>query len=508
MKLLTILLLIFELALFLIVTLFGLIESGLIISFCNSNSRRNFGEKLLYSQYVEEIKLSYNRKFIPKIVIPTTPFTKECAEYQKELIFELKLNNKVTSFSKLFGKRFCIEDSNKFFYNTNSSMEQFTYEYLLKHYSVENGEECPTGTKGCGILDTTGHILCLPENLGKCPLNDIIFTNSWLTLKNYDSYNLDKGWKIYFGYDYSTNKTIFVYNFLSENNRPLSHEWRNHFAKDQYQKDMAKYLNKNKKYLEIRDEFDESYLSFLSNVYDKYYNEVSIPNDLKLSLSDINNTDINNYYKANSENLNIKWYYKNYVGFKNIAELEKFKRTYEYYEGLTLWDVDNKYILALMFFVMILVYFIIFGILPLAFKSYRLFMIFSFYFTILYCIYYMILVKVNTRKTFEMDDIYNEVSTLYDKRLKLKYFIGYVIIFVLQLILMVVLIIIDCCCKKKAGNEDRPTFTKIITFDLNSIKGTNDDIITEGGKENDVNIVKNVETEVIVSDRNLKNKDS
>ena len=120
----------------------------------------------------------------------------------------------------------------------------------------------------------------------------------------------------------------------------------------------------------------------------------------------------------------------------------------------------------------------------------------------------MIFVSVSKRETFEMDDIYNEVSTLYDKRLKLKYFIGYVIIFVLQLILMVVLIIIDCCCKKKAGNEDRPTFTKIITFDLNSIKGTNDDIITEGGKENDVNIVKNVETEVIVSDRNLKNKDS
>ena len=101
MKLLTILLLFFELALFLIVTLFGLIESGLIISFCNSNSRRNFGEKLLYSQYVEEIKLSYNRKFIPKIVIKD-----ECQTYQKELIFELKLNNKVTSFSTFFNKKF------------------------------------------------------------------------------------------------------------------------------------------------------------------------------------------------------------------------------------------------------------------------------------------------------------------------------------------------------------------------------------------------------------------
>ena len=496
MKLLGFFLLIIEIVLFFIATLFGLIETGVIISFLKSKSPQNFGEKLLYSQFAEEIKSSYNRKFIPKIQI-----SNECKTYQKELIFELKLNNKVTSFSTLFDKKFCIEESNIFFYNTNSSMEQFTYEYMLENYSVESGGKCPTGTKGCGILDTTGHILCLPESLGKCPLNDIIINTSGmttLTLNNYEETLLSNGYSIYLGYNYSTDKKIFVYNFFSENNKPLSHEWRNYFVKDQYREDKTEYLKENKKYLEVRDKFDESYLSFLSNLYDKYYTEISIPNNIKLTLSDIKDTDINSYYSSNSNNLNIKWYYKNYIGFKNTTEFALFKRIFEYYGGLTSLDNDSEYAAIVILFVLIFIIFIFFGLVP--FIAYiikkipilfRLSVMFSFYFTIIYSILYMGLSGSDEKLIIGMDDIYNEVLKFYNKRYNLKYLVFYVILFIIQIILIVVLSIIECTCtKKNKNNGNKPLFKKLLTFDLSSINEDND-IKTEGGKDNDVKVVRN-----------------
>ena len=58
--------------------------------------------------------------------------------------------------------------------------------------------------------------------------------------------NLTGEYSIYLGYDYSTDKKIFVYNFLTDNNKPLSHEWRNYFTKDQYQKDTRNIKRKTK----------------------------------------------------------------------------------------------------------------------------------------------------------------------------------------------------------------------------------------------------------------------
>ena len=45
-----------------------------------------------------------------------------------------------------------------------------TYRNLLK--LVENKNECKTGYKPCGILDTYGNVLCIDELLN-CPLNKL-----------------------------------------------------------------------------------------------------------------------------------------------------------------------------------------------------------------------------------------------------------------------------------------------------------------------------------------------
>ena len=52
-----------------------------------------------------------------------------------------------------------------------------SYLSLLYNNSVSKEEQCEDGYKQCGILDTVGNILCLPND-SECPINDIIITNS------------------------------------------------------------------------------------------------------------------------------------------------------------------------------------------------------------------------------------------------------------------------------------------------------------------------------------------
>lgn len=54
-----------------------------------------------------------------------------------------------------------------------------TYEALLNNgYIIKNKEECNNGFVNFGIIDTLNQKLCLPENLIKYPLRDIIIVNS------------------------------------------------------------------------------------------------------------------------------------------------------------------------------------------------------------------------------------------------------------------------------------------------------------------------------------------
>lgn len=67
--------------------------------------------------------------------------------------------------SKIYNKKFSyIKDERSFFEYNND-------------YSVGAGENCKDSYKKCGILNTEGKILCLPNN-EECPLNDFVIAHS------------------------------------------------------------------------------------------------------------------------------------------------------------------------------------------------------------------------------------------------------------------------------------------------------------------------------------------
>ena len=70
-----------------------------------------------------------------------------------------------TNFTKIYG--------NKFFYN---GKDRNYFDYKNKH-SVKSTEDCPTNSKKCGILDSSGRKLCLPID-EECPLNGFKLTDT------------------------------------------------------------------------------------------------------------------------------------------------------------------------------------------------------------------------------------------------------------------------------------------------------------------------------------------
>ena len=89
--------------------------------------------------------------------------------------------------------------------NNNVKLAQ-NYEYYLKHSSKTI---CKQNFKKCGILDTYGNIMCIPEN-DLCPINEIIVDSiekkNEYTKKGYEYTQLEQLNKNY--YLYYTNKEI------------------------------------------------------------------------------------------------------------------------------------------------------------------------------------------------------------------------------------------------------------------------------------------------------------
>ena len=84
------------------------------------------------------------------------------------------------------------------------------YEELLKH----SGKECEKNYKKCGILDTLGNIMCIP-NEEECPINEIIVdleSNTNLYSSNYNITfleNLTEGYVLYYR-NTATDKEIIT----------------------------------------------------------------------------------------------------------------------------------------------------------------------------------------------------------------------------------------------------------------------------------------------------------
>ena len=201
-----------------------------------------------------------------------------------------------------------IKLGDKYICKTNTI--QSTYERLL--YDSEpltdiygNPNNCANGKKLCGILDTKNNILCLDNNL-PCPNN--LFSESVYGNGKYSLYNRS------FQTNFNAKKPIITSVIFSEN-QPMIHEWKL-YVKDTYddlnEEDKIKARSISKKDFELIGKSED-------NTYQKL--------GIQFSVQEISENNIIKNFDSSNFNVNQKLniYVRNYIGFKNIDELNDFK---------------------------------------------------------------------------------------------------------------------------------------------------------------------------------------
>ena len=179
-------------------------------------------------------------------------------------------------------------------YICQSDTNHMTYEELLK-LSIDNSENnrCKNGFLYYGKLDTMNNILCLPFNLQY----------------NYVYINNNK----FVAYE---NSKIGVTMVLSEN-PPLNHEW-DVMIKETYENNL-----KEEEIYKRRNVSKTDFKLFDDDDYDKTFEaDGSIKlNEIRSHILDYDGTK----YNYDQE---LKFYIRNYIGFKNVKELKKFKKIF------------------------------------------------------------------------------------------------------------------------------------------------------------------------------------
>ena len=181
-------------------------------------------------------------------------------------------------------------------YICQSNYNHMTYEELLK-LSIDNsnGFDCKNNFISNGKLDTMNNILCLPFTLD---YNYIYISNNEFIASKTDS-------------------TIGITMVISEN-QPLNHEW-DIMIKETYENNLKEediYKSRN---------VSKADFYFFDSYYDNSYEEVLGGTvklqDIKASIIGYDSTKYN-------DNQDLKLYKRNYIGFRNVEELKKFKKLF------------------------------------------------------------------------------------------------------------------------------------------------------------------------------------
>lgn len=156
------------------------------------------------------------------------------------------------------------------------------------HY-IAKKEKCEANYKKCGILDTYGNILCIPNN-EECPINNILLYSKSSSSPKNDDKTLDNKHIEIKTENEQIEKGIIIVDILFNNSTMY-------------------YIN-------------EDNFIFDNNTFEEYYKNDNISdnkevdNYIKDRLFEQSNIDI--YYK----DVNNTIYYKNYIGFKNYKDME------------------------------------------------------------------------------------------------------------------------------------------------------------------------------------------
>ena len=269
---------------------------------------------------------------------------------------------RIWKFSKILTLKELIKKNNfetypilNFDSNGNKSLYKYNYHTLL----ANSGKECKKGYKKCGILDTMGNIMCIPEE-DICPINEVIIdlesNKISYTLQGYNyTYfeNLTEGYVLYYKNNEINNSIITDIKY--------SLEIPTYINKDNFVLDQSEY-NKYERRFEEYDDYDYHMTnkSFLSGR--KKYKKRNALRKLELN---INDSTVNDYLiekmkgdwniDKSYQKINMNMYKSNYIGFQDSSNMQQYNDLdlYEFY------SIDFPNDAAFVFCIVILVFFIV-----------------------------------------------------------------------------------------------------------------------------------------------------
>jgi hypothetical protein len=185
------------------------------------------------------------------------------------------------------------------------------YDYLLQH---STRGECEKNFKRCGILDTYGNIMCLPDK-ESCPINEIIIDD----VKKQEFYR-NKGYNSSFIFDlYYFNKTLYYTNKsinkeivvdlnFTEDNPKYIYDFNFIFDYNTYYKYYGNNSNNNTGHYEFEEEVLEGIFHENEEISNYIYNKFN------------ESQNVDKYYKKIYNYL----YTKNYIGFESYEKMNSF----------------------------------------------------------------------------------------------------------------------------------------------------------------------------------------
>jgi len=236
-----------------------------------------------------------------------------------------------------------INHNSKIFdhFNSDGELEGITTKYN-KLINLTTNDGCKEGYKKCGILDTLGNALCIDNNFG-CPINKLTVDllankNKHLNqgLKDIYNENLIYNYKFYYSNESLDGNSIVSLLFADENPR--------YITLSNFVVDLAAYKdNYNDNLNNQNNDRDDKGINFGENlisifVHDDYVEKLIKASFSLISLiedSDNEKEKFKNYVenKLETEENKIDKYYlnvgenayiKNYIGFKNLKDVNRF----------------------------------------------------------------------------------------------------------------------------------------------------------------------------------------
>ena len=366
------------------------------------------------------------------------------------------------------------------FMNQKINIEHFKYNYeeLLLNQSNNESSLCIGKSKcndsyiDCGIIDTMDrHLYAVDVDL--CPANNIKYENGKFILENEHYENI------------TNNNKIILRNIMSEIS-PLPHEYKNYIECP---------------HPELRDE--EITIKDVNNILKKNKNNYRKLENISIPINLIgNNIPIDNTINNNSK---FNWYTTNYIGFKSEEDLIKFEKYFNKsdYKMNHLYKIGEniypygKYLIPSFIALVALFAYLILLIVHFFYRTKideKLIMI-AFIFIIVVLLVMIIIESVFYKKVtdefkeikIEMDENYEEILDLYNKRrYQLKYLLS-IIFLALAFIPIIILFLIGC---ELSDKKEENIIDKNIDEQIDN-------------KENDIIINENE-----YDNKNINNKDN